>query len=323
MIRYFINVAFTPEPELQAEKINDKGSKTVFLAFCMHAAAVHRLFCKEDVAELLYRLAILFQHEKIISRFFTDDSLIAYNDRGAKDVLCLNDIKENLGLELSDYHGNVEEREQWINKIDTYWKNASMMGLFTGKSILDRRVIGLNKFAIGTTKPLPITDAYKDAAALFSNQAILTLGEKAFADLGQRIMERNAFLAEEKARLSIKPKHEYNYDEIPIRVKEIIFESLYCPVYKNKELFESVAYDKTSKLEALIHLAWLMANHYIVTYKVSMNGKHGYDMEVDGKINIDLDRYDGMHSLGLGISLYLTYIEYELERFIPLLKEEE
>ena len=168
MNRFFVNMDHVRNPKQTFDKSKEKGSKSLFLTFSMHATGIYRLFDKQSVNEYLYRLAIMFRHYDIVPNFFTNDSFIPYVDRGVKSELCLSDVIEHLGIELSDSPSDMIPREEWSCKIEKYWRNAMMIGVFTGIPILDLRVVGLNSFVIGSNKPMPITAEFEKTAELLA-----------------------------------------------------------------------------------------------------------------------------------------------------------
>lgn len=323
MNRYYINLDFTPTPFFLNEKLHEKGSKSLFLTFCMHVTGIQRLFDEKSTNEFLYRLAVVFRHYNIVPKFFSNDTLVNFDDRGVNIEFCLKDVAEHLGIEIWDGPTDMVERVDWINKIDTYWTNACKIAVFTGIPILDRRVIGKNKFIIGSNKPAPITADCLKNADLFAQEGIKTIGEQAFIELRSRVGERKTLLGKYQAYLAEKPKYNYSYEKIPLRIKKKAFRKLYGPIFRHKKWFEAEVNEPASTFAALLHLAWLWSNGYVTTYEICLGeDKHSYNAEVDERIDFSYEPYDGLNRLGMGINLYDTFHEYRLNRIVPLLKEE-
>jgi len=322
MNRFYYNLDYTEAPATLSEKLEARGSKTKFLTFCMHVSGVYRLFDKDTVGEFLYRLALIFRHYNIVPKFFTNDSLVTFDDRGVKIDLCLSDITEHLGYEIWDGPTDMVERKGWVEKIETYWVNACKVAVFSNIPILDRRIIGKNKFIIGSNKPAPITEESERNATLFAQEAIRTMGELVFADLSLRTAEKKKHLEKYRNYLTSQPKHIYDYEKIPMRIKRKVFRKLYGPIYRNKAFFREEVNEPKSTFAALLHLAWLWQNGYVTTYKIGMgDDKYGFNAEIDERVECDIQVYDGLNRLGIGINLYTTYYEYGLDKIAYLLKE--
>ncbi len=324
MNRFFVNMDHVRYPKQTFDKSKEAGSKSLFLTFSMHATGIYRLFDRETVEEYLYRLAIMFRHYDIVPKFFTNDMLISYVDRGVNSELCLNDVIEHLGIELSDSPNNMVPRKDWSGKIETYWRNAMMIGLFTGIPVLDQRVVGLNRFVIGSNKPMPITVEFEKTAELLAREAMKTIGDKAFEELALRVADRKKELDEYKKSLEIKPKHVFNYQEIPMELKKKIYNEMYPDFPHDKYDATDEINDPDSTFASLIHLGWLWINGYVVVYEVTMgDAKCGYTAEVDERVDFSYERFDGLNHHEFGINIYATYYEYGVNKIAHYLKEKE
>jgi hypothetical protein len=322
MNRFYVNMDHVRNPKQTLDKSKKPGSKSLFLAFSMHATGTYRLFDRKTVNEYLYRLAIMFRHYNIVPNFFTNDSLIGYTDRGVKSELCLKDVIEHLGIELSDSPSDMVSRNEWCGKIETYWRNAMMVGVFTGVPILDQRVVGLNRFVIGSNKPMPITAEFEKTAELLAREAMKTIGDKAFEELSLRVAERVKSLEEYRAHMATKPRHIFNYLEMSMDLKKKIYMEMYpnFPIEKY-DIMDEIN-DPDSTFANLIHLGWLWANGYVAVYEVTIGDKHAHTAEVDERVDFSYERFDGLNHLGFGVNLYDTYYEYGVDKIAHYLKEE-
>ncbi|MGP8215673.1 MAG: hypothetical protein ACLQQ4_08940 [Bacteroidia bacterium] len=322
MNRFYYNLDYTESPATLFEKLEVRGSKTKLLTFCMHVVGVYRLFDNDTVQEFLYRLALVFRHYNLVPKFFINDNLITFDDRGVRIDLCLDDIIEHLGYEIWDGPTDLVERNDWIGKIDTFWVNACKIAVFSGIPILDRRIIGKNRYIIGSNKPAPIDEECEKNAALFAQEALRTMGNQVFIDLNLRTAERKAYLEKYREHLATQPRHIYDYEKIPMRVKKKIFRKLYGSIYRHRTFFREEVNETKSTFAALVHLAWLWGNGYITTYKICRgDDKYAFNAEVDERVDFDYDIYDGLNKLGLGVNLYDTFYDYELDKITHLLKE--
>lgn len=324
MNRFYINVEYTTTSQVLAKKLRTKGSKTLLITFCLHVTGVYRLFDEESVSEFLYRLGIVFRHYNIVPKFFTNDTLLVFDDRGSKVEFCLDDISNHLGIEIWDGPIDYCERSVWIENIETYWKNAMLVAVFSRIPILDRRIVGKNKFIIGSNKPSPITPECESNASLFAKEALKSIGKELFADLSIRVANRKESLEEYRAKLLIKPRLIYDYEKIPIRVKKKIFKHLYGSIKKHKQFFKEEVSQDNSNLALLIKLAWLWQNGFITTYKICVGeDKYAYNAEVDERVDFQYSPYDGLlkKEPAIGINLYETYFQFGMDKVAYLLKE--
>jgi hypothetical protein len=323
MNNFFINMEHVANPEKTFHKSKEPGSKSLFLTFCMHATGVRRLFDKETTREFIWRLAVMFRHYNIVPKFFTDDTLVQYDDRGVQDELCLNDIIEHIGLELWDGPTDLVPREDWRGKIETYWISACKIAVFTGIPILDQRVIGKNQFVIGSNKPKPITVEFENTADLLADAAIKTIGDQIFIELSQRLKDKKIYLEQYRAHLATKPRYVFNYMKIPMKLKKKIYREMYpnFPI-KKYDIMDEIN-DPDSTFASLIHLAWLWENGYVEIHEITMGEKHSYTAEVDERVDFDYERYDGLNRLEFGVNIYYTYYEYGLDKIAHYLKEKE
>ncbi len=321
MNRFFVNMDHVRNPKQAFDKSKKRGSKSLFLTFTMHATGIYRLFDKTTVNEYLYRLAIMFRHYDIVPNFFKNDMFISYVDRAVKSELCLNDVIEHLGIELSDSPSDMVSRNEWSGKIETYWRNAMMVGVFTGIPILDQRVVGLNRFVIGSNKPMPITTEFEKIAELLAREAMKTIGDQAFEELALRVAEKEKELDKYRKSLEIKPKHIFNYQEIQMELKKKIYNEMYPDFPHDKYDATDEINDPDSTFAALIHLAWLWINGYVEVYEIKMGNKHSYTAEVDERVDFSYERYCDLNSLECGINLFDTYYDLGLDKIAHYLKE--
>lgn len=325
MIRFYINVENTPDPTgLIQKRETAGGAVTLFLSFCMHATGIWRLFDKESIQEFLYRLGAIFKTYGIIPRFFTNDSLVVFENNGTKTEFNLNDIIEHLGMEISDSKNNRIPRDAWLDKIGDYWRQACIGALFSGAPMLDKVIIDRNRYKIATNKPKAPDEEYNKIIDLFVQEAMKTIGEEALKDLSERTQGQRDLLNQCIKFSETKPPHEFKYAQIPLDIKKVFFKQVFgAPWSKYKKDFEEVVNDEGGYLCALIHLAWLWINGYIVVHDVRKGDKISHYADVDVRMPFDYDNYDGLNKLGFGINLYDTYMDYQLDRIAHLLKEEQ
>ena len=325
MVRFYINVENTPDPTtLILKKETDGGVVTLFLSFCMHATGIWRLYDKERIQEFLYRLGVIFKTYGIIPKFFTNDSLVVFEKGKTKTEFNLNDIIDHLGMEISDSKNDFIPRDAWLEKIGDYWRQACIGAAFSGAPMLDKVIIGKNKYKIASNKPKAPDEEYKKVIDLFVQEAMKTIGEEPLKDLSERVSGQRDLLDEFVKFSKTKPLHEFKYSSIPLDIKKVFFKQIFgAPWSKYKKDFEEVVNDEDSYLCSLIHLAWLWINGYIVIHDVKMGDRISHYADVDIRMPFDYDNYDGLNKLGFGINLYDTYMDYQLDRIAHLLKEEQ
>jgi len=325
MINFFVNIDNTPDPAtILAKRDTYGGTQTLFLVFCLRATGIHRLIDKEAISEFLYRLAVIFRSYKIVPNFFTDDSLINFKYRGKYFELAIADIVEHFGMEISNSPYNMVQREEWLAQVGTYWKNACICAAVCNAPMIDAKDVGPKTFKIGANKP-QFDDAYgKEAAEIFMKETMKTIGEESFITLEQRTVKMKVKLNKKRVFMQTKPKHVFNYSEIPIGIKKRFFRLIAgSPASKLKKDFEEVVNDETSYMGSLIHLAWLWANGYVKVIEIKWEGKISHTAEVDPRVPFEYDWFEGLNKLGIGINIYDTYYDYQLFRLSHLLKVEE
>jgi len=327
MIKFYISIDYTADPEsIWRTKQAEGGTKTKFLCFCMQATGVWRLFDKEAIKEFLYRLAVIFKTFDILPKFFTDDTLIAFEHEGKNVELDLRDVIEHFGMEISDSTSNFIERTVWLENIGVLWEHACIGALWAGVPLIDKKLVGVNKYKIGSNKP-KFNDEIGKHAELLATEAIKSIGEEPFAALFKRTSKRKQELYQKRQALKIKPKHVFNYSSIPLSVKKRFFRLTFgAPVSRYPKDFAEEADDKNSNLGLLIHLAWLWENGYVKVHQITIENRVSHFAEVDERImDFDYDKYDGLNRScgGIGVNLYDTYYEYGLDKLAYLLKEKD
>jgi thiol-disulfide isomerase/thioredoxin len=144
-----------------------------------------------------------------------------------------------------------------------------------------------------------------------------------FLELKRRVAFRQAELHEYRKSLAVPPKHQFNFYTISMEVKEKIFEHTIGPIKQYKKNFDESLVEENGMFYSLVLLAWLWANDYIIVSKIEQGERRSWWAEVDPRISLDYNRYDGLNSLGIGINLYSTWYYYKLEKVCYLLKEQE
>lgn len=323
MIHFYINLDYTADPEgLMYDNSTEVSSATKFISFCMHATGVYRLFEKDTVEEFLYRLAIVLKKYAIIDNFFTNDMLVAFNNKKHHFEFHLKDVVAHLGIEIADSIDDMVEREQWQAKIAQYWRNACIVAVFTDSPIIDRKKTGKNKYQLAGNKPEIVEDDYTNTALLLSKEAAKTIGERQFAELTERVAERKEYLSMQRSKILKVPAIVFDYKNIPIGIKKRFFESAYRPVGKLKEMFDEFKSDENSDLAAIMFLAYLWINGHVTVFKATQGPFWVFAAEVNPCIDFDYARYDGLHSQEFGgISLWDTYHDFKLYKTARLLKE--
>lgn len=322
-MKYSINIDYTNDPNsIMETREREGGTITLFIAFCMHATGIYRLFDEGTIREFFYRMAIIFKSYEIVPKFFMNDTLIVFEDRGKKIVLDMNDVLSHLGMEISDCAADMIKREDWLKRIGEQWKQACIGAIYSDIPLIDIVSMGNNRFKVGSHKP-KFEDEYAKLATLFESEAMKTIGPEQIQQLSERVVARQKELNEYRLFLETKPKHTYEYANIPFDVKKRFFKMIFGnPVSKLKEEFEEAVIDQESTLGVLIHLTWLWVNGYVSVNKVSIRRRiPAFFAEVDDRIAFNYEKYEGLNKLGIGINLYDTYFDYNLNKLAYLLKE--
>ncbi|HTA81470.1 MAG TPA: hypothetical protein VK783_00920 [Bacteroidia bacterium] len=318
MIEYYINVAYTENPvklirTTDSEK--DLSPQTNALFFIMFACGIYRIFDKPLVSELLSRMAIILKHQGIVDNFFKDDSLFRIKAKGYKYTATMKDIEEHLGLEIADGPYDIIPRKDWLKNIKQHWRGACVAGALCNNPMLERTAIGRNVYKIGARPDVEVTTEYQNVIDLFAREALKCIPENKFEELQFRVAEVRQNLANYRKELATEPKHKFSYARIPQHVKAKICDACFGKM-KNKE----VMYIEPMFV-SLCYLAWLWANGYIRVYQIDYEGRRSHTADVDPRMDFNYNDFDGLNSLELGINIYDTFHDFNLDKVCMLLKE--
>jgi hypothetical protein len=91
--------------------------QTRLLAFCMDATGIKKLASREDMHELIVRMAILFKPMRMTETFFIKEYFFHFTVLGRNTFFILDDLQKHIGMELIDTQTEQLTRGEWLQEI--------------------------------------------------------------------------------------------------------------------------------------------------------------------------------------------------------------
>lgn len=101
--------------------------QTRAIAFCMGAAGIKKLNTREDMHELILRMAILFKPMKMTETFFLKEYFFHFSVLGRNTFLIADDLQKHIGTELNDPQTEKLTRDEWLKKLGEIRWNRNVM----------------------------------------------------------------------------------------------------------------------------------------------------------------------------------------------------
>jgi hypothetical protein len=327
MIRYFVGLKYTENPEqLQGNNSKPKPMSEILFQLMM-ATGVNRLFNKCQIKEFLFRLAICLHKYGVIKNFFTDDKIIEVDYDGSKIAIYLNDLIRHIGFEICDDEYPYTSRGMWLKNIDRFWQNAAAGAAISGAPIIAIEHISGNSYQVGVNKPgQPDAETIK-LAKLFSDSAIKSIKVEKLKQLYKRVKDYTKLMNDYREFMEEVIPEEFDYDSIPLEIRNIFYKQINDAVDVEDDEYRETINNENSQLARLMYLTWLYVNGHVVEYKITreFDGGTAIDAQVDTvyeKVGgFDYDHYDGMNVLGIGVNIAETYYYYGLDKIAHLLME--
>jgi hypothetical protein len=282
------------------------------LLFLMNYTGVYRVFTKEDVFELMTRVALVIKEQPIFEHVFLKQKIFKFKIDALTHVFDINDLKELIGFEHIDGKTNFCPRETWISKRPQFWSNAISMCMINGTDILAHRVENENEISYSCPDHTykDITTKEISDAEFLAGDVVKEIGEEPFVwlekthplKLRELEMRRNA------AELN------FAFDELPLATQK----ELWAHWWPNEEHFKDEVQRKY--IGDLVKLAFFWANGFITDSYGNKEEDFFKDAVVDERVNINIDDYIGADG---GFNLIHTYYEHDLGALFPLLMEPE
>lgn len=306
---------------------NDAHKHTVSAVITiMHITSVYRLFTKQDVCELIMRLAIALKGEALIDKYFSEDVLFSYEHEEAKHDFTVKDLENFIGFENFDGIQNFQPREWWIENRAQNWKNALLGSIFSGgnaklfkpetsQELLkgdDELTTTVYIKAPEHTKTPP-TDKEKEHAEFLANSIIKELGDTPF----NWLLENHPVKFKElEMRQNTEEIPDFNFESIPLELQQAIWKHWW------PELQHFDDPDERDFIGKHARLAYFWANGFVWDshgYKKGDLWGMGY---YDERLDIDIEDYQVRDDYGC-YNLVQTYTIEDLQELFPLLYDPE
>lgn len=280
------------------------------LLFLMNYAGVYRVFTKEDVFELMTRVALVIKGQPVFEHVFLEQKIFKFDIDGLPCEFDINDLKQLVGFEYVDVKTNFCPRERWISKRPQFWNNAKSLSeiMETEINVHGTESQDVINYSYPDHTLKNFTDKEISDAEILAEEVIKEIGEEPFVwlekthplKLRELEMRRNA------AEIS------FAFDELPLaRQKE-----LWAHWWPNEEHFEDEVQRKY--IGDLVKLAFFWANGFITDSYGNKEEDFFKDAVVDERVNINVDDY--MDDDG-GFNLIHTYYEHDFGALFPLLRD--
>jgi len=112
--------------------------QTRILAFCMDAAGIKKLATREDMHELIVRMAILFKPMRMTETFFRRKYFFHFTVMGRNTFFITDDLQKHIGMELTDPQTEQLTRDEWLQKKGEIRWNKNIQEAMTIFIVLSR-----------------------------------------------------------------------------------------------------------------------------------------------------------------------------------------
>jgi hypothetical protein len=273
--------------------------QTRVLFFCMIATGMERIFSAKDCHEFLFRLAIILSEADVIDNFFRDSYLFDFASDENYFRITPDDVLAHTGLHTTEYPDEAMPRDEWHEKMPKFFERALMMSKLAG---------AVNPFAGKAQKSEKMavkpSRNHEHNAAFFADTVMREIPEKLFlrfcSEQKELLEKIEKYLAFSKSPLPV----EYDWNKIPAKNQQAILKHLLDEhSYRDGMTMDEAIETGVEHIPDLVYLAWIKANGFVTDL---------CRCEVDPRVNIDPDRYDGL-GLDFGINLEKTYETFDLE----------
>lgn len=291
---------------------NDENIKflpqTYAMYWVMTATGINRLFSKDDVYELLVRLAIVLKTIGFTGNWINGKKLFGFTFDEELYDLTIDDVFKHFGMDVVDEIKNMNTREQffaYMNKAARIEGLIEIMGnsfRLVGDNSDDRLIKDLQ-----TGKAIEVIKEAEKNADFLVRQA----SENAFKK-NERIIEMEQELEERLKRMVSVPR--FDILKIPVETRRKCYKIMFDEVFDDEDFVNSKEdVEKELKYECNfyiqhLYLAWLFANGLMIDY-----GTHAWPEEAFGDLDFDFFE-DG------GINLLDDYDAYNMKKCEILLK---
>ena len=290
--------------------------QTYAMQLCMSATKINRLFTREDMYEFLFRLAIILQKKNVMENWFSSWKLLDFFYKDKVYTLTAQDVTGHFGLEIIDDIVNYSPRGSFFNDLMSGLTTAALGGFLMGCNILwpEHDENGEQVYTV-RDENVPQPDAQLlHNAEVFARDVMSLAPEGYFDRLTPARLEKMKEIEERKKAIAELPQ--FDLKAVPRETVEKCMNIMCGKRWENakKDWDPEELEDETRRL---LHLAWLYANDMIIMMD---NGEYKHAEEVEGVI-LDDEAYSYDYEYDYeGVNLYMTYVRYNMEKVLPLLK---
>ncbi|MBA6151450.1 hypothetical protein [Gelidibacter maritimus] len=311
-IGFNLNFLNNKEQFIQADQI----PYTKALVGLMTLTNMHRLFEKNDILELIKRAHILLPQQRIIDRFFTDDSLFSFEYEKLTYKFSLKDLKRFVGIEVLDASENYSSLAQWESKINNcimIYDLQTTIGVLKGLKLStfgsaissDEESIIIDFAKKSTTHAIAPTEEYLAQAEFLGKTISDEFSENLFSRI--KLEFPNKIEALELRKMPFT-QPEFSFDAYPLKIQKTLWQHF----WPEMEHFNDP--DEREHITKLIYLAWLWANGFVM---IDLDGFYFVDSRVE---DFEVEDYE---LEGGGTNLHETYYNHGLDELAPILYNEE
>lgn len=296
--------------ELNVESIpfiNENGNKqlhpsTRAMLWTLCGTKVYRIINQDDLNEYLYRLGCLLYVTGLNTSIPSDEILFRFRIKNQTYSFTPEDILKNVGIQANDMLFNY--CDFWFqdrNQFSTWLVNANAISLLAGGALPLEMSDTMKRKGEGV---LDLDEASEDFANLFRDHVLSK-------DLEGILTEVKNFSREKRRELQARRFYYYNqapiFEMSKLDRKVLLACKEHVSQYEGQKFFAKI--NDNSALEiALIQLAWLFANEYVL-----LSGK---EYEFQEGVSVDEDIY---WSTNNELDLGLVREIFQLKIIEPLL----
>ena len=277
------------------------------ITWCMLATSVNRIFTKEDLRELLFRMAIKLHSTDLIETWLIKGQLIKYTVREFSHILTVEDLIMHIGLEVIDSADNLCSRGHFLEHIEFGIQHANFIGAMEGISVINPNFENndiLSDYPVKICAP-ELTPDLIAKAEFFADDLMKFIPEEAFDNRSIAMVEKEMEIYERQERIWMLPI--FDIKKIPPEIILQCLQIIYMPEYVEKLLKDPEKFEKTGKPK--IYLGWLLANDFMVFKGTYVWPREGFPFDLG-----DYLLEGGGHNLRETIDIY------NLEELNDLLK---
>ena len=289
----------------------DAAPEVYALGFLMLSSGIFRLFTREDVWQLAYRIQLIFDEINFAANLLSNEEEICeYQYEGKNHTLKMVDLYNLVGMEIIDARVNFVPEDYSEESISKRFQLGTFLSIFNPvklylsgyKKDKDGSIIARSTF---NKKVDRIDDQLRTKAKVFADQLTAYIDESLF----ERIRIDYAWKLDElETRRNAKPHAIFDWDAYTEDQKKMIYESIFADNYEK---------DKGRTLYHIMHLCWALIYEYVDFHPYTEEEDIVYEIYED---YISLADYEIPDESG-GVGMCQCYIHYDLSRVLEKMIE--